>query len=277
MNAQKIRTVVTLVACAGVGATAGVAIYDAKHYDPCRPKWKNYGRTVGVATATIVCIGASHKIGTKQIATIAGAAAGAKKLYDKYEDKVKEVIGEVKNEEIKKEVAKDRAKERLANTDYVLGEGYQEYFYEPATDQWFYCTREGIRSAQNELCNEFIHDPEDFESKDNECVMAGVLLSRWIELLIKHGAKGLRKCPEYDKPKIGWFWGDGDAYWDYNWGFFGGPWVTVNFEEIFEGDDGYTMLDYGPMAPTFMDSDGGLVMYKKEMADAKMRWENEYA
>ena len=157
------------------------------------------------------------------------------------------------------------------------GEEKLEYFYEWYTDQWFYCTREGVLSALSDLNKELVLNPEEFEDEANERVVDGVLVSKWIKLLIKHGAKGLHECPEYDKPKIGWFWGDGDGWWNYQWGFFDGPWVTINFEEIFEGDDKYTLLDYGQMPPTYMNANGAIEPYKKELADAKMRWENQYA
>lgn len=270
MNAQKVRTLLTVAAIVGVGGTAVCAIYDAKHEDENKPKWKSYWRTGVTAAVTMGCIGSSHKIGTKQVATIAATAAGAKQLYDRYENKLKELVGEDKIKEVKRELTKDRAKEKLAKSQLLPAEGDEEFFYEPITDQWFYSTREKIVIAQNKMCNRLIHDPSDFESKENQCVMAGIFIKDWLEAI---GCEPPRKGME----QIGWFWGDGDGYWDYNWGFFGGPWISVTFEEIYEGNDKYTMLDYGPMPPTFPDSEGAIVPYRKELTEAKMRWENEYA
>lgn len=282
MNTQQVRTLFTGLSMFGVAATAGMAAHDAKRAEELpedstiKTKMiyigKNYWRTIVVCGSTVIAIGVSHKIGTKQVVMITSIAAGTQQLYSRYDDKIKEFLGEEKRDEIKKAVIKDNAEGTMvkySKMDIEHGED-EEFFYEPITDQYFYSTKERILKAQVEINRRFHNDPEDFESQENQCTMAGVNINDWLELI---GAETV----DYGKAKFGWFWGDGDGFWDYNWSFFGGPFISVSFDEITEGDDKYYILDYGPMPANFMDMDSATVPYQKEITDAMRRWENEYA
>ena len=225
-------------------------------------------------------------MGTKQIAAIGGTLASMRTLYHQTEKKVREKIGDEKYEEIKREVLGDRAKMKMEkmrkDEDSVLYDKHtkgKELFYEPATDQFFYSTREKIYKEACKINKEFIHDPEELYADDGHGVdvdnCLGVPINRWLKAI------GAEECP-YGQEEFGWFWGDGDGIWDFDWSFFGGPWISVDIREVTaeESDihEPYNILDYGPMQPTWAFPDKAQYEgFKAELDDAKMRWENEYA
>lgn len=289
MKGNKLRLLLTAGSCVGSAATGVVGAwcgYKLKDKSQNEIGWKDFIPLYVVGGLTIGCTVASHKISGKQIAAMAGVAASTQQLYRRYEHKLKEFFPEDKLREVKKEVMKDRAKITKQNLpkdaklrDLIKSKhDNEEFFYEPISDQFFYATREKIRKAQNELNRTFIHEPTDtidIKLKDREgpynyCV-DGVHINKWLELL------GIENIGYYDDLNFGWYYGDGDWYWDYNWSFFGGPWISVEFEEITEGDDKYTMLDYGAMAPYFGSPSDEVLKYQEEIKDSKIRWENEYA
>ena len=285
MNIQYVRCIFTTGSIIGTMAIPFVSIHDFQNAkDPftkfekgSRLLWfktfaKNYWKTGVVVTTTIGCTCASHKISSQQIAAMAASIAGAKQLYDKYDSKITEIIGEEKVHEIKKEIGKEKAKESYSlETKKEHADG-ELFFYEPVSDQFFYSTIERILKAQNKINYRLIHAPNDYECKTQDCTMNGVEFGEWLDLI---GADS--KIPTFEKKMpFGWFWGDGmaNAFWDYNWGFFGGPWINVSFDEITEGEDTYYYIDYGQARPDVLEIGSA---YVKELKDAKMRWENEYA
>lgn len=290
MKSNKVRLLLTIGSCVGVvgtgvaSAVGGSKARDKMYDDPSlweadkktktKALWKCYIGALIFGSATIGCNIANHKVNGKVIAGAVGMAASAQQLYKRYEDKLKEVLPEEKLKEVKREVMKDRAK--MAKKPKRKHEPDDEFFYEPVSDQYFYGKREDILKAQNELNKILIYEPtEEVEEADHYAV--GVHINNWLELLRKHVDENITNMGYYDDLNFGWYYGDGDWYWDYNWSFFGGPWVSVDFVEITEGNDKYTMLDYGAMAPYFGSSGNEDLCYSEEIKDAKMRWENEYA
>lgn len=286
MNAQKIRTVLTVYSVVGSVATPFVAIHDYKNakepfttfesgsrVEWCKNFAKNYWKTTLVVGTTCTCNVINHKACTKQLATMAGVIAGAQQLSKKYDSKIKEILGEDKVREIKKEIGLAQAKESFAiEKEHANNDKGELFFYEPVTDQFFYSTKERILIAQNKINYKLIREPNDYECKEQECTMNGVEFKEWLDLI---GADS--KIPTLNKKiPFGWFWGDGmaDGFWDYNWGFFGGAWVNVSFEEITEGEDTYYYIDYGQARPDVLEIGSA---YAKELKDARIRWENEYA
>lgn len=269
INKSKVRMGLSIASCIGVGVTACAGIYEGKKADQNQNVWENYKYTILSLAITEACMIGSHKIGSKQLAAMGGLLASSKALYDKTESKIREVVGNDKFEQIKKEVIKERASEKLQNTDAldIPGKG-DELFYEPASDQYFYSTKEKVWKAYSKLQRKFIHDPEEVYDHQNNETALGVSLPTWTKML---------GCPidfpEYEE--FGWYWGDGDGFWDYNWGFFGGPWIHMDMYKVTEGDDEYWMLDYGPVPPTWAMADKTfLEQYKQEIAEAKERWDD---
>jgi len=291
MRSNKVRLLLTAGSCVGSAATGVVGVwcgYKLKDKPQNEITWKDFIPLYIACGATIGCSIASHKVSGKQIAAMAGLAASTQQLYRRYEHKLKEYFPEEKLKEVKREVMKDRAKitKKNLSKDAKLRDLIktkrttdEEFFYEPISDQFFYSTREKIVKSQNIINNTFINNPteyiditlEDDYGEEYDYCVSGVHINEWLKLL------GIENMGYYDDDNFGWYYGDGDWYWDYNWGFFGGPWISVDFVEITEGDDKYTMLDYGAMAPYFGSPRDEDIRYKKEIKEAKQRWENEYA
>ena len=291
ISKQRLRMILTIGACAGIGVTAYISAKEGRESDPDQNVWENYKFTILSVAVTEACVVGSHKMGTKQIAAIGGTLASMRTLYHQTEKKVREKIGDEKYEEIKREVLGDRAKMKMEkmrkDEDSVLYDKHadeKDMFYESATDQYFYGTKEGVIKAHEELMRKFIRDPRDVYNTDDNEEALGVSIEDWIKLLKKHNPKSKLVVPDYEE-ELGWFYGDADGIWNDFWSYYGTPWIDMTLEWITEGmEEGYWFIDYGTIDHTgkrftrikpawaFPDK-----AYKQEVKDAKMRWENEYA
>ncbi len=282
INKSKVRMGLSIASCIGVGVTACAGIYEGRKADPNQNAWQNYKYTILSFAVTEACMIGSHKIGSKQLAAMGGLLASSKALYDKTESKIREVVGNDKFEQIKKEVIKERASEKLQNTDAldIPGKG-DELFYEPATDQFFYATREQILKAYSEINHDFIHDPREVYGDNGDGVMTesalGVSVNDWIKMIKKYVPKCKLVEPDYCEEDFGWFWGDSGKFWDCFW--VGRPWISMEFINAkMDSGEPYTILDYGGVDPDWAFADTAFATQnKKNLEEAKMRWENEYA
>lgn len=285
ISKSKIRFGLTALACVGVGLTTYAGIRESNKAEEENSIWQNYKYTILSLVATEACIIFSHKTGSKEIAGISGVLASTKLLYSQTEKKIRETIGNEKFEEIKKEVIKDRAVESSKKSKMPKKKRKDnELFYEPVSDQFFYSSKERIRESQNKMNYKLIHDPDDVndhlpfipDNRDKPAMAIGVEFDEWLKMI--GVPKPTNECC------FGWYWGDGDWYWDYNWSFFGGPWISVDFIDVDEnddryylGDESYTILDYGPMPPYYGAELIEVQAYMNDLQEAKDRWENKYA
>ena len=272
INKARLRTLLTIGACVGVAATGYVGIYEGKKAE--EDSWRDYKWTILTGIVTTGAIVTSHKVATKHIAAVGASLAAYQTLARQTEAKIREKLGDEKWEEIKKEVSLDRAKKKLKSVEKKSQNGV-DMFYEPATDQYFYGTMEGVMKAYNELLRKFIRDPRDvYDEKNNEEAL-GASINDWIKLLQKYNPKSGLMTVDYCEEEFGWYYGDADGIWNDLWSYFGTPWIDVNLEYITEGpDEGYWFMSYGTVEPAWAFPDKA---YRQNVKDAKMRWENEYA
>lgn len=193
--------------------------------DKIKESWKYYIPTIGLTAAELLSIYGMHEVNQKRYAAILGSYLASKEFYDNYQEKVKETIGEEKEKDIR---------ESLKNVKASTDDKFK--VYEPFSNQFFTVSKEQLLWAELTL-NKMFHEH------------GWVTLNQFLELI--PGTKCRKDCD-----KIGW--GVGMDSWDYNWSFYGTPWIDVR-PQIGNDDNGdpIMVLRFGmpPAEPDFDNPD----------------------
>ena len=119
--------------------------------------WKLYIPTVGIGTATVICIIGANRVGARRAAAVAAAYSLTEKAFEEYRSKVIEKIGEKKEETIRADVAADRIRENPPS-QLIVADSTSVICYEAFTGRYWTCDVETLRSAENEINRRIIHD-----------------------------------------------------------------------------------------------------------------------
>jgi hypothetical protein len=121
--------------------------------------WKEFIPPVAVGTLTIACIIGANRIGSRRTAALAAAYSLTEKAFEEYKDKVQEHIGANREQRVRDDIAQDRVNANPVTSREVIVTGAGEVLcYDSITGRYFTSTVEKIRSAQNDINHDIIHD-----------------------------------------------------------------------------------------------------------------------
>lgn len=209
-------TVAAGLAILGVGVTSwlsGRAALKAKDTpvpDDKKGKVKRfvsvYGPAIFSGIVTSGLIVASDRIhANREIAlgSMLSVAAVRARDADELERKVRERLGNEEVEGLKREVVK----ERMEKTEIPKNDNPSNYLlvYEPYTDQYIWTSREAIAWTMLEANKKLAHT---------------------LDCRLNFIVKMLGGKPKKKGDEIGWNWEN--EIQDYNWSYFGGPWIQID-------------------------------------------------
>jgi low affinity Fe/Cu permease len=112
--------------------------------------WKLYIPAAVTGAATITCIVAANRIGTRRTAAIAAAFKLSEQLTDEYKNKVVKTLGAQKEEKMRSELAAERM-ERAGGADQIIIIGSEVVFLDELSGRFFKHEMEKIKAAVNEI------------------------------------------------------------------------------------------------------------------------------
>ena len=121
--------------------------------------WKEFIPAAIVGTATVTCIIAANRIGTKRAAAIAAAFKLSEELADEYKRKVVETLGAQKEEKMRAELAQEQMLKTGGGDTFIIT-GSEVLFYDQLTGRFFKSEMEKVNKAVNEInyqINNFYH------------------------------------------------------------------------------------------------------------------------
>lgn len=172
---QNAPTILTVMSCAGVIATAACAGHDTlrardvllkaemENQDlskkdkiarlvPC------YISTALMASATIACIIGQHQVSTGKIAAYASAYSLAQAAAREYRDKVVDIIGEKKAKEIDDAIADKRLAENPASVQQVIVGDGKVLCFDNLSGRYFMSDMESLRKIVNDMNFDLMSD-----------------------------------------------------------------------------------------------------------------------
>lgn len=172
--APHMPTILTAVACVGVGATAVMASkntlaardilaeYAEKHPDSdAKDRILKvapvYIPTLLIGAATIGCCIAARTTSRAQVTAMASAYAIAQEAATRYHDKVVEVVGEKKSKEIDDKVADEVIKAHPQSDQPIIFGTGQVLCFDTLSSRYFMSDMETLRKVQNDV-NKIILD-----------------------------------------------------------------------------------------------------------------------
>lgn len=207
---KELPLILSFVASAGVVATTVTALKakperppdEATSKEKANVYFKNYGPTVLLATATIVCIFGAHALAGKRQTALASAYALLYSSYNEYKEKVKELYGEETHRTVMDAVIKEKCEDVKITACGIGGcsslsidksevPEVVRTFYEPISERYFESTLSRVVEAEYHINRNFV-------------LGALITLNDFYEFL------GLPPT-EYGKT-VGWFVDD-DVYW----------------------------------------------------------------
>lgn len=121
--------------------------------------WKCYIPAAGVGLLTIVCIVGANRIDAKRSAALLGAFTVSEKTLKEYQNKVSERIGAKEETKVREDIIRDRmAQNPVSNTQVIFTGTGDVLFYEFLTDRYFESNVEKVRSAQNDINAQILHE-----------------------------------------------------------------------------------------------------------------------
>lgn len=141
-------------------------LHEEEERGPLEPKdifdltWKLYIPAVGTAAATIACIVAANRVGTRRAAALASAYTLLDRAFDEYKDKVIEKIGATKERAFKDEIAQDHISRNPPDDKQIIIVGNDDVlFREGLSGRYFMSTIQKVMAAQNQINSDVInHD-----------------------------------------------------------------------------------------------------------------------
>src|ERR1700743_590128 len=112
--------------------------------------WKEFIPAAVTGAATITCIIAANRIGTRRTAAIAAAFKLSEQLADEYKERVVKTLGAQKEEKMRAELTQERM-ERTGGHDVVIIEGSEVLFYDELTGRFFKNEMTKVQAAVNEI------------------------------------------------------------------------------------------------------------------------------
>lgn len=157
--------VVTTAVLTGKATIKAVHILDEFRYDQdptaeffiskqerVKKIWQLYIPPTVSGIVTIGAVIASHKIGTRRAAAMAGAYVLAEKTLNEYKDKVADKFGESKAQAVRDEIAQDRVNEYpVTEESIIVTNGGNSLCLDPYSMRYFNSSVEELKSAQNAL------------------------------------------------------------------------------------------------------------------------------
>lgn len=124
--------------------------FDTK--DKIAATWKFYIPAAVTGIVTVGAVIASHQIGTRRAAAMAGAYVLAEKTLSEYKDKVADKFGETRAQAVKDEIAQDRVNGHpVTEESIVITNGGSTLCLEPFSMRYFNSSMEELKAAQNAL------------------------------------------------------------------------------------------------------------------------------
>lgn len=128
---------------------------DDGNLDPWRMRlkwhWRHYIPTVISASASVACIVAATRIGTRRVAALSAAYSLSQNALVEYKEKVKEQFGERKEQKVRDDIAADKVRANPIGKDVVLIGSGNVMCCELQTMRYFLCDVETLKKAQNEI------------------------------------------------------------------------------------------------------------------------------
>jgi hypothetical protein len=112
--------------------------------------WKEFIPAAVTGAATITCIIAANRIGTRRTAAIAAAFKLSEQLADEYKEKVVKTLGAQKEEKMRSELAAERM-ERAGGAEQIIIVGSEVVFQDELSGRFFRQEIEKINKAVNEI------------------------------------------------------------------------------------------------------------------------------
>lgn len=112
--------------------------------------WTLYLPAVGTGVATVVCIIAANRIGTRRAAALAAAYSVSERAFSEYKDKIVDRLGPQKEQTIRDEIAQDRV-DRVPSKEIVIIGAGNVLCHDAITGRYFESNMEALRKAQNDL------------------------------------------------------------------------------------------------------------------------------
>jgi hypothetical protein len=124
--------------------------------------WRYYVPAAGTAVLTIACIIGANRISTTRAAALASAYTAVQKGFKEYQNKVVEQIGKNKEQKVRDAVAQDRIDRRPPSAEVTLVGTGTVLCMDAHTGRYFNGDMEAIRSAENDINYQIIH--QDYAS-----------------------------------------------------------------------------------------------------------------
>lgn len=141
--------------------------------DRIKVTWKLYIPTAISASATIVCIAGSNRVGARKLLASQAALSMTQQLYSDYREKVIEQFGDKKEELVRAAVAEDRVKGNPPPSQEVLVTGPGNVLCcEMFTGRYFTSDMETLRRAQNDLNKKVLS--QDYATMDDFYYLIGL-------------------------------------------------------------------------------------------------------
>lgn len=112
--------------------------------------WKEFIPATVTGVATITCIIAANRIGTRRTAAIAAAFKLSEQLADEYKEKVVKTLGAQKEEKMRSDLAAERM-ERTGGAETIIIVGSDVVFYDELSGRFFKQEMEKVNKAVNEI------------------------------------------------------------------------------------------------------------------------------
>ncbi len=153
-------TVTTAVLAGKAGYSSGLILSDAynehiaKSNVPAKEKvklvWKEFIPAAVSGAATVTCVIAATRIGTRRAAAIAAAFKISEELAEQYKAKVVETMGAKKEEMMRADLARDRMDEK-GWKDVVFISGSEVLFFDELSGRFFKNEKAKVDKAINEI------------------------------------------------------------------------------------------------------------------------------
>ena len=172
-NSPGILTGLAVAGTVSTAVLAGKASYEARYElegtrffkEKVDKTWKLYIPAAISGAATITCIIAANRIGTRRTAAIAAAFQLSEKLAEEYKDRVVQTLGKQKEEKMRSELAAERM-DRTPGADQIVIVGPETLFLDEMSGRFFKHEVEKIRKAVNDINfkvnNDFYASLSDF-------------------------------------------------------------------------------------------------------------------
>ena len=122
--------------------------------------WKEYIPTALVGSATVTAIFYANRVSSKRMAAMGVAYSLSERAFKEYKNKVVERIGEAKNQEIHDEIAEERQQraEHPETGPVIISNNGTVMCYDHFTGRYFMSDMETIRTAENDIGFQILHD-----------------------------------------------------------------------------------------------------------------------